>query len=96
MCIIELENLLSPTQQPIDDPVLKQRTHSTPLNPINFHFNIILPYIAMHQNGQYTSEVLNVISYLCMSPPYHEKNILLDAIAQNRVSFPDDGLIISI
>jgi hypothetical protein len=50
----------------------------------------------MYQNGLYTPEVLNIISYLCVSPPYHENNILLDATAQNRVSFPDDGLIISI
>ena len=31
-----------------------------------------------------------------MSFPYHENNIFLDAIVQNRVSFPDDVPIISV
>jgi len=93
MCFIESENLLSRAQQPVDGPVMKHRTHSTPSNPINFHFNSILPIISMYQNGLYASEVLNIISYLCTSHPCHEntkiRNIFLDAIVQNRVSFPD-------
>jgi hypothetical protein len=84
------------TQQPVDGPVLKQRTHSTQSNSNNFHFSIILPYMAMYKNGLYTSEFSNIISYLCMSPPCHENYIFLDATAQNRVSFLDDGLIICI
>jgi len=48
--------------------------------------------MSIYENGLYTSEFLNTVSYLCMSPPYYENNIFLDAITQ----FPDDGLIISI
>ena len=88
-------------QELVQDAVCQIHTgHMTglwflPTRPLRLNTNEWMN-MAMYENSLYAYEFLNIISYLCMSPPYHEANMFLDATAQNRVSFSDYGFIISI